>query len=275
MITPGGSGGIPSLAKMAESFKLGTELSRAGEWGRGIDGWIFATSRPRRLLSNEVSALDPDLSPETPSTAPSTLKTLRFVLIVLLITASLSALAAWFFLHSSQSGPEVVTAAPSFELVDETGAKFSDQDLRGQAYVVQFFFTSCTTVCPRITDWMTKIQDRTKTLGDRIRLVSISVDPRHDTPEKLRIYAKGYGAIPGHWKFLTGDLESVEHVVVDGFFQVMDREPNQKTGLYTIAHSERLILVDQKNRVRGYYETNEEGVDKLVRDLNAVVKEQS
>ena len=275
MITPGGLDGIPSLAKMAESFKLGTELLGAGGRSRGFDGWILATWCPRRSLSNEVSALDPELPSESPSTAPSTLKTLRFVLIVLVITLGLSALAAWFFLHSSQSGPEVVTAAPSFELVDETGAKFGDQDLRGQAYVVQFFFTSCTTVCPRITDWMTQIQDRTKSLGDRIRLVSISVDPRHDTPEKLRVYAKGYGAIPGHWKFLTGDLSAVEHVVVDGFFQVMERDPDQKTGLYSIAHSERLILVDQKNRVRGYYETNEEGINKLIRDLNAVVKEQS
>jgi len=201
------------------------------------------------------------------------MRTLRFVLVLLLIVASLSAGAAWFFLHSTQSGPEVVTSAPTFDLVDETVAEFADQDLKGQAYVVQFFFTSCTTVCPRITDWMTRIQDRTKSLGDEIRLVSISVDPRHDTPEKLMSYAKGYGAIPGHWKFLTGDLAAVQKVVVDGFFQVMEPQSDQKTGLYNIAHSERFILVDQVGRVRGYYDANQEGVDKLVRDLNAVVKE--
>jgi protein SCO1/2 len=201
------------------------------------------------------------------------MRTLRFVLVLLLIVAGLSVVAGWFFLHSSQSGPEVVTSAPSFELTDETGAKFGDQDLKGQAYVVQFFFTSCTTVCPRITDWMTRIQDRTKSLGDQIRLVSITVDPRHDTPEKLMSYAKGYGAIPGHWKFLTGDLDAVQKVVVDGFFQVMEPQSDQKTGLYNIAHSERFILVDQVGRVRGYYEANEKGVDKLVHDLNAVVQE--
>lgn len=201
------------------------------------------------------------------------MRTLRFVLVLLLIVASLSALAGWFFLHSTQSGPEVVTSAPSFELVDETGAKFGSQDLKGQAYVVQFFFTSCTTVCPRITDWMTRIQNRTKSLGDQIRLVSISVDPKHDTPEKLRAYAKGYGAIPGHWKFLTGELDAVQKVVVDGFFQVMEPQSSKKTGLYNIAHSERFILVDQVGRVRGYYESNEKGVDKLIHDLNVVVKE--
>ncbi len=201
------------------------------------------------------------------------MRTLRFVLVLLLIVASLSALAAWFFLHSTQSGPEVVTSAPSFELVDETGAKFGSQDLKGQAYVVQFFFTSCTTVCPRITDWMTRIQERTKSLGDQMRLVSISVDPKHDTPERLRTYAKGYGAIPGHWKFLTGDLDAVQKVVVDGFFQVMEPQSNKNTGLYNIAHSERFILVDQVGRVRGYYESNEKGVEKLIHDLNVVVKE--
>jgi protein SCO1/2 len=200
------------------------------------------------------------------------LRTVRFVLWALVAVVLVTLGSAWFLMRAPERLPEVVTAAPDFTLTDETGQSFSSADLAGQVYVVQFFFTSCTTVCPRLTDWMTKIQDRIAPLGDGVRMVSISVDPRRDTPEKLAVYAKGYGAVPGFWKFLTGDPERVEAVVVDGFFQVMDEKRDETQGVYDIVHSERFVVVDQEGRVRGYYDADQEGVDRLVGDVRLLVE---
>jgi protein SCO1/2 len=201
----------------------------------------------------------------------STATTLRFVLWMLVGVVLLGGLSAWFFMRAPDSGPQIVTQAPSFELIDENGQPFSSRELRGQVYVVQFFFTSCASVCPRLSDWMSRIQDRVADEGDAVRLVSITVDPERDTPEKLAVYAKAYGAIPGRWKFLTGDPDLIEHVVVDGFFQVIERRSDEESGLVDIVHGERFVLVDGRGRVRGYYPADEEGVDALLRDLHRLV----
>ncbi len=205
----------------------------------------------------------------------STVATIRFVLWMLLAVVVLAVGTSWFLMRAPGSPPAVVTQAPSFELIDVAGEPFSSRDLEGQAYVVQFFFSSCATVCPRLSDWMSRIQDRVATHGDAVRLVSITVDPERDTPEKLASYAKGYGAIPGRWIFLTGELEQIERVVVDGFFQVIERRESSDGELYDIVHSERFVLVDGQGRVRGYYPADAEGVEALIHDLELLVGDPS
>lgn len=201
----------------------------------------------------------------------STATTIRFVLWMLVLVVLAAGAVSWFLMRAPASGPEVVTQAPAFALVDETGRPFTSAELADQVYVVQFFFTSCATVCPRLSDWMSRIQDRVASHGDAVRLVSITVDPERDTPEKLGIYAKGYGAIPGRWKFLTGEPEQIERVVVDGFFQVIERREGDDGDLVDIVHSERFVLVDGQGRVRGYYSADPEGVDDLVHDLELLI----
>lgn len=205
----------------------------------------------------------------------STATTVRFVLWMLVAVAVLAGGISWFLMRSPASAPQIVTQAPSFRLVDETGQEFSSQELEGQVYVVQFFFTSCATVCPRLSDWMSQIQGKVAEYGDAVRLVSISVDPERDTPEKLAVYAKGYGAVPDRWKFLTGDAAVIEEVVVDGFFQVIERREDQQSGLYDIVHSERFVLVDTRGRVRGYYAADAPGVEALLGDLQLLVEDPS
>lgn len=205
----------------------------------------------------------------------STAQTIRFVLWVVGAIVVSTVGISWFLMRSPDTGPEVVTLAPSFELTDETGHSFSSEELAGQVYVVQFFFSNCATVCPRLSDWMSRIQDRVASHGDAVRLVSITVDPQRDTPEKLAAYAKAYGAIPGRWKFLTGDPQQIERVVVDGFYQVIERRENDQSGLYDIVHSERFVLVDEQGRVRGYYPADANGVEELLGDLEQLVESAS
>lgn len=161
--------------------------------------------------------------------------------------------------------PPVLGQLPEFSLVDASGAPYGSRELRGQVYVVSFFFTTCRSICPAIMSGMAKLRDGLDQRGIRgIRLVSISVDPEHDTPEVLRRYAQEFHADPSRWTLLTGDPAEVRALVVDGFKTPMDpafapagSEPMD------IAHTGKLVLVDGGGRVRGYYGTDDMGLDEV------------
>jgi protein SCO1/2 len=95
--------------------------------------------------------------------------------------------------------------APSFELVDQDAKPFSSASLLGRAVLVDFIFTSCSGPCPIQTGLHAALQRRlAPELRERVALVSISVDPERDTPERLRDYARTRGADLSNWSFLTG-----------------------------------------------------------------------
>jgi protein SCO1 len=168
--------------------------------------------------------------------------------------------------------PQVIFPLPEFTLTDHLGNAFGTEQLRGKVWVANFIFTSCPTRCPQLTEAMAKLQKRMRHMGDAVFLVSFSVDPERDTPEKLREYAQKYHANPRRWRFVTGDLKKVEEAVVKGFKMPMDpNEPAPETPtLFDITHGTRFVLVDQAGRVRGFYETDEAGLDDLVADLAVI-----
>jgi len=101
----------------------------------------------------------------------------------------------------------------------------------------------------------------------KVRLVSISVDPGHDTPEVLESYARKFQA-PERWLFLTGGREEVRRLCVEGFKLGLDMEPGPGIGPEPILHSTRFVLVDGEGRIRGYYEAfDEASTEKLRKDL--------
>jgi len=169
--------------------------------------------------------------------------------------------------------PELKLPLPAFELVSERGARFGAADLRGKVYVADFVFTTCPTVCPKLTRTMADIQRRTSDLGDALHLVTFSVDPETDTPERLAAYAKEYGADPARWTFLTGGLGEIETTVVKGFKMVMGKEESSPgAGIFSIFHGERLVLVDREGNIRGYYDADEPGVNKIVQEARALAE---
>ena len=103
--------------------------------------------------------------------------------------------------------PEAISPFPPFTLTSEQGLPYGLDNLRGRVWVADFVFTSCPTVCPKLTLKMADIQHRGRNLGDAFHLVTFTVDPENDTPEKLAAYAKSYHANPQRWTFLTGPLE--------------------------------------------------------------------
>lgn len=172
----------------------------------------------------------------------------------------------------------VLATVPAFGLIDSRGAPFTERDLRGKVSVVGFFFSSCTTVCPMISGRMGLLQHRMRQLLGKVQLVSISVDPERDTPERLRAYAASFHARDGVWRFVTGEQQEIERVVVRGFRSAMGAPPPNAGNLdaFDIVHGGHLVLVDSQGRIRGYYEASDaERVNQLVRDVGLMANLES
>jgi len=163
---------------------------------------------------------------------------------------------------------------PAFTLTAEDGSPFGKQDLLGRVWIADFVFTSCSDACPRLQAKMKKLQDRLvpPEQGGNIALLSISVDPERDTPEKLRQYGETFGARKGLWRSLTGDQQEVERTVIRGFHTAMAKVPREgadsHVAAFEIMHGERLVLVDRMGRIRGYYDADDR--DRLLRDARSL-----
>jgi protein SCO1/2 len=160
--------------------------------------------------------------------------------------------------------PRVLATLPAFSLVDQDERPFDTDGMRGKVWIAGFIFTRCPTVCPRLTERMALLQKRFRHMGGEVRLVSFSVDPDHDTPQRLREYARAAHANPRVWTFVTGPLAALREAVVGGFKMTMER--GAPDDLLSITHGERFVLVDRHARIRGYYEIGDDDLDQLVRD---------
>jgi len=164
--------------------------------------------------------------------------------------------------------PKAMFAIPSWELIDQDGRPFGTKQLAGKIWVANFIFTSCPSVCPALSEKMQLLQKRTRHAAQHVHLVTFTVDPETDTPERLKAYAKSYKANPVRWSFVTGNTKEVEETIVKGFKLAMGREGPD---LQQVFHSERFVLVDREQNVRGLYEATDEGIAALVRDIGVVL----
>ncbi len=158
-------------------------------------------------------------------------------------------------------------SVPEFTLTDQTAAKFdSGPALNGHVWVADFMFTNCPGPCPRMSSQMRQVQDALA--GTDARMVSLTVDPAHDTPPVLAKYAAYYAARPGVWFFLTGDLETLRHLDRD-VFKLGDIDGS-------LDHSTRFVLVDRQSQVRGFYLTSEpDAIKNVIADAKVLLKETS
>ncbi len=146
----------------------------------------------------------------------------------------------------------------AFNLVDEQGRPFTEDALRGHPTIVDFIFTRCDTICPVITMKMQRLQEKLMDRkADSIKILSITVDPTNDTPEKLAAYAAKYHAIPEKWRFVTGAPDKVKELVEGPFMNSMMQEGLTKTGAPQISHNGYFILVDGDLTIRGIYDSSD------------------
>jgi protein SCO1/2 len=171
--------------------------------------------------------------------------------------------------------PPVLSTLPEFTLSGVDGKPFGSRDLAGQVYVVNFFFTRCGSICPAIMRGVGRLQAGFAERGiEGIRLVSISVDPAYDTPEVLKEYGASHGVDPTRWTLLTGDQERVRTLVVDGFKTPMERAPDGGPTLVEVAHTGKLVLVDAHGRIRGYYDSDDLGLDEVYNRAQHVLRQE-
>ena len=154
------------------------------------------------------------------------------------------------------SGRPVAGVSGRFQLVERSGRGVTEADLAERVCDLSFIFTRCRLSCPRITSVMKSLQAKLE--GTHVLLVSLSVDPEHDTPTVLDEYAKRFGADPERWWFLTGDRATIYELIRDRFkLSVMENPtPDPDGDSEAIAHSDRLALVDH-GRVVGLFDSND------------------
>ena len=159
---------------------------------------------------------------------------------------------------------------PEFQLLDQHEQSFGTSELDGKVWVANFIFTRCPTICPAFSEKMGEIQHRTRGLGSNFHLVSFSVDPDYDTPERLMAYAKRFRASPATWRFLTGSMDTVKSTIVKGLKISMGNEGPEGT-FEGIFHGSHFVVVDQKGQIRSYIDSNDDdAVDRVVKAAGLV-----
>lgn len=161
-------------------------------------------------------------------------------------------------------------SVPAFQLVNQNGETFGSAQLAGKIWIADFIFTTCPGPCPMMSTRMGELQ---KPLGETdVHLVSFSVDPEKDTPQVLRGYADKLKADPKRWDFLTGSKSSIYQLSHDGF-KLGISDGSGEAGVPV--HSTRMVLVDRKGQIRGYYDATEaDGITTLLADTNHLLREQ-
>ena len=158
---------------------------------------------------------------------------------------------------------------PEFSFMDQTENIVTNQSLSDYIYLTDFFFMSCPSICPKVMQQMLRIHDEFKD-NNKVKLVSFTLDPKRDTPEKLKQYAENLGVSHNKWLFLHGDKDKV-YDINDEYFVAAYEDEEAPGG---INHSGKIILVDTKGHVRSFGEgTDPEDVDKLIDDIKFLLQE--
>ena len=152
-----------------------------------------------------------------------------------------------------------------FAFTNQNGKTITQKDYDGKVYVADFFFTTCQSICPMMTDNMVWLQDQIKNNPD-VMLLSHSVTPEIDSVSVLKAYAERKGVIDAKWNLVTGNKKDIYYIARKSYLAVKTGKPS---ALYDMVHTENFVLVDQKRRVRGFYDgTKLEEVKKLLEDIN-------
>jgi len=152
-----------------------------------------------------------------------------------------------------------------FAFTNQNGKIITQKDYKGKIYVADFFFTTCPTICPMMTDNMVWLQEKIKN-NPKVMLLSHSVTPDIDSVPVLKAYAQRKGVLDSKWNLVTGDKKDIYYIARKSYLAV---KTGNSSELYDMVHTENFVLVDEKRRVRGFYDgTKREEVEKLLADIN-------
>jgi protein SCO1 len=152
-----------------------------------------------------------------------------------------------------------------FSFTNQNGKTITQKEYEGKIYVADFFFTTCGSICPKMTTNLVDVQKAIQN-NPKVMLLSHTVFPETDSVPALKAYAEKYGVIDAKWNLVTGDKKDIYTMARKSYLAVKMGRPDQ---LYDMVHTENFVLVDQKRRVRGFYDgTKKEDVERLIEDIN-------
>ncbi|MCX2678884.1 SCO family protein [Galbibacter sp. EGI 63066] len=157
-----------------------------------------------------------------------------------------------------------------FELVNQNGDTITESNYEDKIYVADFFFTTCLSICPIMTDNMVRLQEKLKD-DQEVMFLSHSVTPEIDSVPRLKEYALEKGVIDSKWNMVTGDKKQIYELARKSYMAVKTIGDG---GPFDMIHTENFILVDKKKRIRGFYDgTKEEDMEKLLHDIQVLKTE--
>ncbi|MTE26139.1 SCO family protein [Winogradskyella ouciana] len=157
-----------------------------------------------------------------------------------------------------------------FSLINQNGETITQNTYKDKIYVADFFFTTCQTICPIMTDHMYQIQKEIIS-DDDVMLLSHSVTPRIDSVAQLKKYAKEKGVIDRKWNLVTGDKKQIYELARKSYLAVKTQGNGD---IYDMIHTENFMLIDKKRQIRGFYDgTNPEDIEKLLEDIETLKDE--
>lgn len=157
-----------------------------------------------------------------------------------------------------------------FSFVNQNGKTITQKDYEGKIYVADFFFTTCGSICPKMTTNLFEVQKAIAN-NPKVMLLSHTVFPETDSVPALKAYAVKYGVNDAKWNLVTGDKKEIYTMARKSYLAVKLGRPEQ---LYDMVHTENFVLVDAKKRVRGFYDgTKKEEIQRLIEDINFLSNE--
>jgi protein SCO1/2 len=152
-----------------------------------------------------------------------------------------------------------------FSFTNQNGETITQKDYEGKVYVADFFFTTCKSICPKMTTNLVDVQ-KAFLNNPKVKLLSFSVMPDVDNVSVLKEYAKINGVVDSKWNLVTGDKKAIYTMARKSYLAVKQGKPDEQ---YDMVHTENFVLVDSKKRVRGFYDgTNKEDIQRLIQDIN-------
>lgn len=178
-------------------------------------------------------------------------------------------------LRSGRASLPVLSEVPDFVLTNQHGVVVTRSNLLGHVWIADIIFTRCAGPCPAMTRRLGELQSALP-LEDSVRLVTLTTDPAHDTPEVLNLYAAKFGAQPHRWLFLTGTKAQIAHLAVDGLkLTAVEKDPGQRASPDDLfIHSTIFVVVDRRGRVRCVLESDQPGAKQKALDaIRALLRE--
>lgn len=163
----------------------------------------------------------------------------------------------------------------AFSFTDQEGKTVTQDDIKGKIFVVEYFFTTCKGICPKMNENMVKVYEAFRGSND-VMILSHTVDPKKDTVQAMKAYSLRFDADPKQWKFLTGDKKELYEKARNSYLVTAVDDTASVDIESDFIHTDHFVLVDRDGQIRGTYEGTKIGsINQLIGDIKELLKEKS